>query len=81
MSNVGWLARLPSEWKRYASLIVPVLVAWAAFGAAVSLGYVSSPEGAQGWLEKLFALAGLAVPGAQALHGRLQLREKRPARR
>jgi hypothetical protein len=74
MGNVGWLGGLSPEWKRYVGLGLPVVLAWLAFGAAVGLGYVDSPVDGQGWLEKLFALAGLAGPGAQALHGRLQLR-------
>lgn len=72
----GFLATLPSEQKRYVSMGLAALVACAAFVATVALGYADEPTGSKAWLEQLFAIAGLAITGGQALHGRLQLSSK-----
>ena len=72
----GFLATLPSEQKRYVSMGLAALLACVAFVAAVALGYADEPAGSKAWLEQLFAIAGLAITGGQALHGRLNLHSR-----
>jgi hypothetical protein len=76
MENVPALQNLASEYKRYLSLAIAGLVACAAFGVSVGLGYREAPAGWQGWLEALFAVIGLAIGGSQAIHGRLNLKSR-----
>ena len=74
MEHIGLLGGLPSEQKRYVSLVLAAGLACLAFVAAVALSYKDDPGSAQGWLEALFAVAFLAVTAGQVLHGRLKLR-------
>lgn len=65
---------LTPEYKRYISLVVTMLFAVVAYLAAAQLNYVESPDTAQGWLEKLAAIAFASTATAQAIHGARQLR-------
>jgi hypothetical protein len=64
------LEGLASEYRRYLSLAIAALVACAAFGISVALGYAETPVGWQAWLEALFAIIAVAIGGSQAIHGR-----------
>jgi len=67
------LENLSSELRRYVSLAIAALVACAAFGISVALGYSETPAGWQAWIEALFAIIAVAIGGSQAIHGRLKL--------
>ena len=76
MEKVPELRDLPSEGKRYASIIIAAVLSMAAYTASVALGYQPQPESQQAWVEVLFAVAFVATGLSQVIHGRAKLRDK-----
>jgi hypothetical protein len=73
---MNWITWQPaqSELKRYASLAMAVVLAWAAWFVLAWLGVETLPAIPQDWLVKLFAIAAPAIIAGQALHGATSLR-------
>ena len=67
--NWAELDVLSPKQKRYSSILAAALLASLAFIVSVVLNYTPDPQGWQGWLEGLFAVAFVAVGGSQWLHG------------
>ena len=74
LGKVKAFENLTPEYKRYVSLVATAALAVGAFLAASGLGYVDAPITAQGWLEKLSAIAYASTATALVLHGVRQLR-------
>ena len=69
------LKALSPDYKRYTSLALAAIIAAGAFVASVGLSYAARPASAQGWLEALFAVAGVAIGVSQGVHGYKKLRQ------
>ena len=76
MERIGERANLSAEWKRYLSLLLAALVAVAAYGGSVAIGYEPQPETVAAWIEGVFAVIAVAVGLSQAIHGFTRLRKK-----
>jgi hypothetical protein len=76
MEKIPFLISLSAELKRYVSLFLAAMIAMGAFAIAVSLGYQPLPIGWKGWLEALFAVAGVAIGIGQVIHGRAKLKDR-----
>ena len=74
IDRVPKLKALSAEYKRYASLALAAILAMGAFIASVGLSYQVRPISPQGWLEALFAVAGVAIGLSQSIHGYKKLR-------
>ena len=67
---------LSSEFKRYLSLALAAGLAMLAHYVLVVMAYAPSPESVQAWVEALFSVAAVAVGLSQAIHGRVDLRDR-----
>jgi len=74
LGKIKAFENLSPEYKRYVSLGATALFAVGAFLVASQLNYVEAPTTAQGWLEKLSAIAYASTATALVLHGVRQLR-------
>jgi len=73
MNKIKW-QEYQAETKRYVSLALSVVLAWAAWFALLWFGAQAAPTTAQGWIQTLFAVAMPALLSAQSLHGATALR-------
>ncbi len=72
MDNIGELALLPPRTKRFVSLGLAIVIAWAALGVTLWMG-APIPVTPQEWVNKLFAVAFAAVIASQGIHGQRDL--------
>jgi len=75
LENVSLLVNLSSEYKRYVSIALVVLFAWAAYGLSIAMTYEPKPGDFRELVESLVAIGGLALGIGQVVHGRLKLRK------
>jgi len=74
MTKLPW-KEAQSELKRYTSLALAVVIAWAAWFLLLWGGVQAMPGVWQSWLEQLFAVAVPALLASQSLHGAKDLRK------
>lgn len=65
---------LDKDYKRYASIVLSVLVAWAVYGVALWLNVYPVPETSQEWFTMLVAVGSTVFTGTQIVHGVVDLR-------
>lgn len=73
MDNIAYLKNLPPDLKRYASLLLSVLIPVLAWLAGIGMAYFTPPGTWRGWIEAIFAVGAGGVLTSQALHGALRL--------
>lgn len=76
MENISYLKNLAPEAKRYVALAIAIALAVLGYFAQVAMGYQVAPQDARGWIEALFAVAGVAGGLSQIVHARLQLSKR-----
>ena len=69
MENLAFLVQLPSQHKRYASLVIASGLAVLGYLASVGMGYQPMPETVKAWIEVLFSVIGVAIGLSQFIHG------------
>lgn len=77
MNKVGFLKDLAPDYKRYASIILVMVIAGLVWGFGMIIGYIQVPGVWQVWLEDAFAMMFIALSTSQAFHGATSLRQKR----
>ena len=77
IDHVSFLKNLGSDYKRYAGLLLPGVIALAVWGVGLAMNYIEIPGDARDWIESAFSVALPAIVTAQTAHGVTVLRDKR----
>ena len=71
---LGYFGLEPPETTRYLTMTLSVLVSLAAYGVALVFTFVPNPATAQGWLDLVLQLFGIAYGMSQVCHARRKTR-------
>lgn len=71
---LGYFGLEPPEITRYLVMTLSVLVSLAAYGIALAFTFVPNPGTAEGWLDLVLQLFGIAYAMSQVLHARRKTR-------
>ena len=71
---LGYFGLEPPEVTRYLVMTLSVLVSLATYGVALAFTFVPNPGTAEGWLNLIIQLFGIAYATSQVLHARRKTR-------
>ena len=71
---LGYFGLEPPEVTRYLTMTLSVLVSLAAYGVALAFTFVPDPGTAEGWLDLVLQLFGVAYAMSQVCHARCKTR-------
>ena len=73
MEKVAYLKNLPPDLKRYASLLLSMLIPVLAWLIGIGMAYFTPPDTWRAWIEAIFAVGAGGLLTSQTLHGALRL--------